>query len=341
MLADALGYSEAFCGEHLSDALENIPNALLFLATLVDATKQIKLGPAVINLPHWHPAIVASNVAMLDNLLQGRFLLGVGPGVGRADAEMLDILDHDRNAMFIEALDDILALWEGEGPYDLKGRFWNIATKKTSWPELGLGGIAKPYQRPHPPILGASADPNSKSFGMLGRRGYWPISGDVIHPQRLRDHWTSYSAGCAETGRVASRTDWRIARALFVADDDARALAYAKTDPDSPYREHMSHLLKRLRTAKRMDCFKIDSSAPGDSVTLDSALDTVVIAGSVDRVIDQVLALNEMTGGFGTLIYAGKNWTDPNLSRRSMELMAERVMPAVNAALGIQVCKKI
>jgi len=271
---------------------------------------------------------------MLDNLLQGRFLFGVGPGVGRADAEMLDILDYDRNAMFLEALEHILALWNGEGPYDLKGRFWAIATKKTSWPELGLGGIAEPYQRPHPPILGASADPNSKSFGILGRRGYWPISGDVIHPQRLCDHWTRYSAGCAEAGRTASRADWRIARAIFVADDDASALAYAKTDPDSPYREHMSHLLNRLRTAKRMDCFKVDRSASDDSVTLDMVLDTVVIAGSVNRVIDQVLALDETTCGFGTLVYAGKNWTDPKLSRRSMELMAERVMPAVNAALA-------
>jgi alkanesulfonate monooxygenase SsuD/methylene tetrahydromethanopterin reductase-like flavin-dependent oxidoreductase (luciferase family) len=145
---------------------------LLFLATLVDATEQIKLGPAVINLPHWHPAVVASNVAMLDNLLRGRFLFGIGPGVGRADAEMLGILDHDRNAMYLEAIDHILALWEGEAPYDRAGRFWNISTKKTLWPELGLGGIAKPYQKPRPPILGASADPNSKSFAMLGRRGF-------------------------------------------------------------------------------------------------------------------------------------------------------------------------
>jgi hypothetical protein len=46
-----------------------------------------------------------------------------------------------------------------------------------------------------------------------------------------------------------------------------------------------------------------------------------------------VLALHEATGGFGTLLYCGKNWTDAALARRSMELMAEKVMPAVNAAL--------
>ena len=37
---------------------------------------------------------------------------------------------------------------------------------------------------------------------------------------------------------------------------------------------------------------------------------------------------------FGELVYAGLDWVDPQLARRSMELMAQKVMPAVNAALG-------
>jgi len=36
----------------------------------------------------------------------------------------------------------------------------------------------------------------------------------------------------------------------------------------------------------------------------------------------------------GTLLYAGKDWKDRELARQSMILMAEKVMPAVNAALG-------
>ena len=50
-----------------------------------------------------------------------------------------------------------------------------------------------------------------------------------------------------------------------------------------------------------------------------------------------ILALHEKIGDFGTLLYCGKDWADPALSRRSMELMAEKVMPAVNAAIGNRV----
>jgi hypothetical protein len=44
--------------------------------------------------------------------------------------------------------------------------------------------------------------------------------------------------------------------------------------------------------------------------------------------------MHEIIGDFGTLLYCGKDWTDETLGRKSMELMAERVLPAVNAAIG-------
>jgi hypothetical protein len=46
------------------------------------------------------------------------------------------------------------------------------------------------------------------------------------------------------------------------------------------------------------------------------------------------MAFREEIGDFGTLLYAGKDWLDPDLGRRSMVLMAEQVMPAVNAAIA-------
>lgn len=76
---------------------------------------------------------------------------------------------------------------------------------------------------------------------------------------------------------------------------------------------------------------------PDAELTLDYIFDTVVIRGTVNRVVDALLALHEKIGDFGTLLYCGKDWTDPPLSRRSMELMAEKVMPAVNAAIGKRV----
>jgi hypothetical protein len=73
---------------------------------------------------------------------------------------------------------------------------------------------------------------------------------------------------------------------------------------------------------------------PDTDVTLEYVIDNLVIRGTVNHVVDQILAIRETIGDFGTLLYCGKDWTDPGLSRRSMELMAEKVIPAVNAAIG-------
>ena len=53
-----------------------------------------------------------------------------------------------------------------------------------------------------------------------------------------------------------------------------------------------------------------------------------------DRVVDELLAFREEVGDFGTLLYAGHDWTDKTLGRRSMELMATEVMPRVNKAIA-------
>jgi alkanesulfonate monooxygenase SsuD/methylene tetrahydromethanopterin reductase-like flavin-dependent oxidoreductase (luciferase family) len=334
ILADKLGFSEGFIGEHLTDECENIPNCMMFLAALIDVTSQMKLGTAVINLPHSHPVVVASNAAMLDHLLAGRFLMGIGPGIHWSDAEAMGVIDQDRNAMFVEAIDQILAIWSGEPPYNLRGKYWTVSTERTIWPEIGLGPIAKPFQKPHPPILGAASNPNAAGLIALGRRGWWPISSDFLQSNYLAGHWANYSQGCKEGGHAAARANWRVARAIFVAEDDKVALAYGKNDPNSPYRFYLSQLSAKLRKAKLLRAFKGDPDMPDEDVTLDYMAETLVIAGSVNSVVDQVLALHEQVGGFGTLLYAGKNWNDVALSRKSMELMAERVMPAVNAALG-------
>jgi hypothetical protein len=63
-------------------------------------------------------------------------------------------------------------------------------------------------------------------------------------------------------------------------------------------------------------------------------MDNCVIHGSVDKVVDQLLALREEIGDFGEIVYAGMDWVDPVIGKRSMQLMAEQVLPRVNAAIA-------
>jgi hypothetical protein len=80
--------------------------------------------------------------------------------------------------------------------------------------------------------------------------------------------------------------------------------------------------------------FKSHKEQPDDEITHDFVMDHCVIHGTVNKVVDAILAMREEIGDFGELVYAGMDWVDEKLAKRSMQLMAEEVMPRVNAALG-------
>lgn len=333
LLADALGFGEAFIGEHVTDVCETIPSCLTFIASVAPQTRQIRLGSGTINLPNNHPAQVAAHVAMVDHLLEGRFLFGIGPGGLRSDMEMLGNLDRDRNAMFVEAIGQILALWAGDAPYDINGRFWNLSTARTLLREAGQGVMLKPYQQPHPPIFVTAIAPHSKGLAAAAARCWTPITANFLQPNWAATHWPMVEQGCADAGLRADRRNWRVCKSIFVADDEATARRYAKSAA-GPYGFYFWNLLTKRASSGNVDVFKHDLNLPNAAVTVDYLLDKLVICGTVSSVVDQLLAFRETIGDFGTLLYGGHDWADQQLARRSMQLMAEQVMPAVNAAIG-------
>jgi alkanesulfonate monooxygenase SsuD/methylene tetrahydromethanopterin reductase-like flavin-dependent oxidoreductase (luciferase family) len=164
-------------------------------------------------------------------------------------------------------------------------------------------------------------------------RGWTPISANFLQPVWVASHWPMYEKGCQNVGRLARRSDWRVAKSIFIAGDEATAQRYAK-GPDSPYRFYFRNLVRKLVGNGKPELFKHDRAMPDSAITLDYVLDSLVICGTVDSVVEQLLTFREVTGDFGTLIYAGHDWADAKLARRSMELMASEVMPRLNKAIG-------
>ncbi len=335
ILADELGYTEGYFGEHVTDQAENITSGLIFIAWVLNETKRIKLGTGTVNLPNHHPAMVAAEVAMVDHMAEGRFLFGISPGGLISDAEVFGNLDNDRTAMFVESINHVLDIWKGEAPYNLKGKFWNVTTERTLIEELGQGYIMKPYQQPHPPIIVTAVAPFSKGVTAAAERGWDPISANFLLPKWVRTHWPRYVEGCEAGGRDPDPANWRVAKSIFVTDDDKVAERYA-TDTGGPYHFYYHSLVTKLVRAGRAELFKENRDDPDDSVTVEKVVDRLVIRGTVDKVVDELLAFREEVGDFGTLLYAGHDWTDKALGRRSMELMANEVMPRVNEAISGQ-----
>jgi alkanesulfonate monooxygenase SsuD/methylene tetrahydromethanopterin reductase-like flavin-dependent oxidoreductase (luciferase family) len=208
-----------------------------------------------------------------------------------------------------------------------------VSTATTRIPEINRGELYKPYQKPRPEIVGTVVAPGSKGVIAMGERDFHPLSANFLLAQWLPSHWANYSAGKANVGQTADPADWRIARTIFVADDDKVALRYGRHDARSPYRYYWRMMGKKMRFSGRQIVFKTHPGQDDAELTDDYLVERLVLCGTVESVVDQILELREQAGDFGEIVYAGMDWVDPQLARRSMELMATEVMPRVNRAL--------
>ena len=303
ILADKLGFYDAFMGEHLTDACENITNSMMFHATLIPETKQIKLATGTSNLSHMHPVLIAVQAAMFDHLSEGRFIFGVSPGALTSDAEALGILDQDRNKMFAEAIDVILAIWERDPPYDIDfpDNRYKVSTARTQALDIGVGIMAKPYQKPRP------GDRRHRGGAVLARRGAdgqarlpsavgeLPAveASEVALGELLQGQGRGRRRGrTSRTGgwraRSASPTTTRRRRATAATTRTARIEFYWRADArQDEARQAALRVQERTRSSRTRRS------------RYDYVMDHCVIHGGVNKVVDQILALREEIGDFG------------------------------------------
>ncbi len=111
---DALGYDEAWIGEHHSAGYEIIASPEVFIAAAAERTRHIRFGTGVSSLPYHHPLILADRIMQLDYQTRGRVMFGVGPGALPSDAFMMGIDPLKQRDMMTEALRALVPLLRGE-----------------------------------------------------------------------------------------------------------------------------------------------------------------------------------------------------------------------------------
>lgn len=325
IIADRNGFSEALFGEHITDAFEPITSSLAFIASLAYRTENIMLGSCTVNLPNSHPVSLASTIAMLDHMMEGRLLMGISLGALPSDWEIFGSLDKNKEEMFEESISQILELWKSNAPYNLDGKFWKISSEKTMHIDMGLGDIMKPFQRPHPEILCSALMPNSPGLCKAAQKGWSPVSSNFLQACHVSSHWKSYCDGAKLVNKIADPKTWRVAKMIFVNEDNKKAIEYGK-GTQGPYAHCINQILKKLKLVNKLNVFKEHSHQPDNEITLEYCLEKLVIAGDPASVKDQLYQFVDATGPFGTLLYVGVDWLDKSLAKSSMELIANKVI---------------
>ena len=330
-LCEDLGFSEFWVGEHHSSTYENIVMPEIFIAKALGMTESIRLGPAPVCLQYHHPAHVASRLAFLDHLSQGRLNLCFGPGAIPTDMEIYGVDPKDSGRRVSEAIEAILQIWTSGPPYAFEGEFWNFQLSEHVDPEMGLGTLHKPLQKPYPPIMVPCITRDSKGVMKAAAKGFFPISHHMVSTEVLDNHWSTYSEGAAAAGRQISKRDWRISRNVYVAQTTSQARDIASSNSLG---QCIEYILELTRRGPGVEIWKRDPSMTDAECNLDYFMDEVVVAGDPEEVTRQLIALRDQLGDFGTLVLVAHDWDDKQRWLESLELFAREVVPAVNRQLG-------
>lgn len=150
-LAEQGGFDFAFCGEHHGHEMTIAPNPLNILTYWATQTESIRLGPAVVCAPYWHPLRLAGEAGLVDLISNGRLVLGIGRGAYPYEfARMANGIPPEvaREAL-AETLPALRGLWQGDYAHD--GKMWSFPSS-TSTP--------RPVQPEGPPIWVSARHPD-------------------------------------------------------------------------------------------------------------------------------------------------------------------------------------
>jgi probable F420-dependent oxidoreductase len=148
-MAEELGFHSVWTTEHIIvgpeavDPYGRVYDPLVTLGWIAGWTERIGLGTSIVLVPLHHPIRLAKEVATLQELSGGRFVLGVGMGWHKDEYDFMGIEFEGRGRRADEAIRLMRALWSGERDFD--GQLWSFhdATfepRPARQPEIWVGG---------------------------------------------------------------------------------------------------------------------------------------------------------------------------------------------------------
>ena len=328
--AETAGFDGIWLTEHNFTGESVYCDPIPFASVVAARTSRIRIGFAVIQLALRHPIRLATQLALLDNLSNGRVDVGVGHGTNFNEYEFVGfgLRSDDSRERMEETLGVMVRAWT-EAPLVHHGRFYEL-----SLPELR----PRPRQRPHPPIWRAVS--SAGSVRECGRMGA-PIMTARIPIARVPERLALYEAGLAESGldgpaqqRLRERAAvWRFAH---VAESQAQAedeLAAALLET----RRHMVH----ARTTYNPADFHVEASRvnPWNDPNISHedgvrySLETAALCGTEARVADQIAELRD-AGAHHVLCQLSCGYLPHATIMESMRRFGEKVMPRFRDAVS-------
>jgi limonene 1,2-monooxygenase len=286
------------------------------LAAAGERTHNIRLGTGVISLPYHHPFNVAARLAQLDQMTRGRIIFGSGPGALPSDAHTLNIDPMTQRDRQDEAMGVIARLLRGDDRFSHESDWFTLRDAQLQ---------ILPYQETMEMATASSLSPSGMT--LAGKHGTGVISIASTSSEGLAalpTQWGFAETAAAEHSQTVSRRNWRVMMNWHVAETEEQARQEAVDGLHRWHNEYNVGVLSRPGAKFYEDKWKLLDTMVGSGAA---------VVGTPDDLVQSVLKLQEVTGGFGTVIGFAHDWANHDATRRSWELVARYVIPEINGQL--------
>jgi len=299
---ERLGFQQAWVGEHHSTGWENIAAPEVFIAAVAERTRDIRLGTGVVQLGLHHPLVALDRMIFLDHLTRGRVTFGMGIGGGiPSDLSVFGLDPATAGERMQQSLEVMTRLLTSTEP----------VTEKADWFELHDAVLQmRPYTEPHMPVAVASADP--RNVRLMGRMGGQVLLGGA--PDRVSAVYDALRSGAEETGVAVSRDQIMISCVLHLAEDGDVARESFKEGAIAEFYE-----------------FQVGVNGhpepEGGPEAWYQGYVRQNIIGSPAEAVARIRRIDEVSGGFGGIIFMSREWPGVEATRESWRLFAGEVAP--------------
>lgn len=309
--ADEIGFAEFWFGEHHTGAYELSASPELMIAAAAQRTKRIKLGTGVVSLPYHNPLMTANRIAQLDHLTFGRLIFGAGPGLLVSDAHMLGLDARESRDKLDRGLSVITRLLAGE---------W-VTEKYEGWYDLREAHAQLLPHNPRMEVCVASTfSPNGGALAAKYNAGMLCLASTSYGGyDALATNWQIACQGAEKSGRVMDPASIRCATDIHIAETRDQAMDQARIG----YERWLLYIKNQSEQLKESPAHK----------SLEELVEAnEVVVGTPDDAIAQIHRLEAKVPDFGCILMLDKNWTSQEDKKRSMEMMARYVLPAINGS---------
>jgi len=308
---EELGFDWVSVSEHHYSPRILTPSPIVSAAFIAARLKRIKialLGPIV---PQSNPVRVAEELAMLDNMAQGRLVAGLLRGTSN-ESLTYDLNPAEARERTDEGMELILKAWTEPQPFGWQGRHYKYRTISI-WP--------RPLQQPHPPTFALGTSRESCEFAARHHLGCGVSYGSFESVGRATKY---YREQCTRYGwqPTPDQIVYRANMLLADTDDEAQE-QFKKLPTQAPF---------SMRPAVREAMSAVDArNIAGEArppVTI-GALPTVFVGGP-DTVVEQVRRCKEVVGaGVLDLSLHPPGSRDVEPLMRALELFGKKVLPRI------------